>query len=301
MAADINKILAGIKAGGSAGLSLAWFGPLGTAGPVGVVGTAGVQTVTITGTPTAGTFTLTWNGYTTAPIVYNAASAVVQAALRALPGGSTITATGGPLPTAVAVTFPATVAQTVMTGSGALLTGGSSPAVNVVNTTPGVQTTNPATAPIPASFLDGGWCDQKGLAIKTNVSSNDTKGFGSLATLRTIVTDAKKTIELTFLEHNAVSIAVYNSLPLGSVVADGSGYFRVINGSPQTTQYAALFDVVDGANHMRYFAPQVQNITPGDLVVGAGQIINRPISLTLYPDALGNTLYEDYVINALAV
>ena len=38
-----------------------------------------VQTVTITGGPTGGTFTLTWGGQTTAAIAYNATAATVQA------------------------------------------------------------------------------------------------------------------------------------------------------------------------------------------------------------------------------
>lgn len=67
----------------------------------GSVGSSEVQTVTIGGTPTGGSFTLTFQGNTTAPIVYNAASTVVQAALQSLPsigtGNVTVTgSTGGP-------------------------------------------------------------------------------------------------------------------------------------------------------------------------------------------------------------
>lgn len=43
-----------------------------------------VQTVTISGGPTGGTFTLTFNGQTTDPIDYDATAAEIQAALRAL-------------------------------------------------------------------------------------------------------------------------------------------------------------------------------------------------------------------------
>ena len=299
--ADPRNILAGIGAGGSAGLSLAFFAPLGTAGPVGVAGTAGVQTVTESGTPTGGTFTLTWNGATTSPIAYNATAAAVQSALQALPGGSGITVTGGPLPASpVVVNVPASASQSAITTNASALTGGTSPAVTVAQTTPGVQTTNPASASVPAAFKDAGYCDQKGLAVKTNTSSNDVKGYGTTQVLRTIISEQKKTIDLTFLETNATTLAVYNSLALGSVVPDASGYFSVVSGAPQVTQYAAVFDAVDGANRMRYYAPAVQNITPGDLNIAAGQPIDRPISLTLYPDSNGNTLYEYYVVANLA-
>lgn len=107
-----------------------------------------VQTVTITGVPTGGTFTLTYAAQTTGTIVFNAAAAVVQTALLALsnldPGDVTVTGSaGGPY----TVTFRAglgNVAQ--MTGSGAGLTGGTAPAVVVATTTPGV-------APAPAAGL----------------------------------------------------------------------------------------------------------------------------------------------------
>jgi hypothetical protein len=101
------------------------------------------QTVTITGTPTGGTFTLTYSGETTAGIAYNAAAAAVQSALEALPSISAgdVTVTGGPGPgTPYVVTFGgnlagANVAQ--MTASAGGLTGGTSPAVAVTTSTPG--------------------------------------------------------------------------------------------------------------------------------------------------------------------
>lgn len=104
---------------------------------------AEVQTVTISGTPTGGTFTLTYSGQTTAGIAYNANAAAVQAALEALsnlaPGD--VAVTGGPGPgSAFTLTFGATLAgQNVaeLTASGALLTGGTTPAVAVATTTQG--------------------------------------------------------------------------------------------------------------------------------------------------------------------
>ncbi|MFJ2848327.1 hypothetical protein [Streptomyces rubiginosohelvolus] len=102
-----------------------------------------VQSVAITGTPTGGTYTLTYSGQTTAPIVYNATAAQVRTALQALSniGSSGVTCTGGPHPgSPVVVTFAGPLAGTdvaQMTGSGASLTGGTTPAVVVTTTTPG--------------------------------------------------------------------------------------------------------------------------------------------------------------------
>jgi hypothetical protein len=102
-----------------------------------------VQTVTITGSPTGGTFTLTFDGQTTAAIAYNAAASAVQTALVALSNVETGEATvaGGPGPgTAWTVTFSGQYAGTdvpVMTADGTSLTGGTSPEVTVTTTTAG--------------------------------------------------------------------------------------------------------------------------------------------------------------------
>jgi hypothetical protein len=101
------------------------------------------QTITVTGAPTGGTFTLTYAGATTAAIAYNAAAAAVTAALEALPniGAGNVVATGGALPgTPVVVTFQnalgrQNVAQ--MTAAHAF-TGGTSPAIAVTTTTAGL-------------------------------------------------------------------------------------------------------------------------------------------------------------------
>lgn len=103
-------------------------------------GTAEVQTITITGGPTGGTFILTYDGQATAPIAYNATAAAVRTALEALSNvaAGDVTTTGGPLPgTPVVVTFSAAegdVPQMTVTHA---LTGGTAPAVAVTTTTPG--------------------------------------------------------------------------------------------------------------------------------------------------------------------
>lgn len=102
-----------------------------------------VQTLSLPSGPTGGTFTLTYEGQTTAPIAYNANSATVQAALVALsnlaPGD--VVCSGGALPgTSVVITFGGTLAGTnvsLITGNGASLTGGSGNISGITTTTGG--------------------------------------------------------------------------------------------------------------------------------------------------------------------
>lgn len=107
-------------------------------------GTAEVQTVTINGGPTGGTFTLTFEGETTDPIAFDALAAAVQSALEALdnlePGDVTVTgAAGGPY-TVVFADALGNVTQ--MTASGAGLTGGTSPTVTVTTGAQGTDLTD---------------------------------------------------------------------------------------------------------------------------------------------------------------
>ncbi|KIF66297.1 hypothetical protein HY68_36975 [Streptomyces sp. AcH 505] len=99
-----------------------------------------VQTATVTGGPTGGTFTLTYSGQTTTAIAYNATAATVQAALVALsnlaPGDVVVTgATGGPYTlTFGGALLGENVASLTATAS---FTGGTSPGVTMATTTAG--------------------------------------------------------------------------------------------------------------------------------------------------------------------
>ncbi|WP_280413482.1 hypothetical protein [Nocardia asiatica] len=106
----------------------------------GAVGSNEIQTVTITGSPTGGTFSLTYQGATTTPLAYNAAAAAVQAALEALStiGEDNVTVTGsagGPY----TVEFVGDLAELnlpLMTKT-ANLTGGTSPNVTIAQSQAG--------------------------------------------------------------------------------------------------------------------------------------------------------------------
>lgn len=139
-------LLARFATGANAGL----FGPYAGS-------TSEAQTVTITGTPTGGTFTLTLSGETTAAIAYNATASAVADALAALPSvtANDVSVTGGPGPdTPYVVAFKGQYAGEnvpAMTASGSF-TGGSTPAVAVTTTTAG-GSTGTTGLDVPEGFL----------------------------------------------------------------------------------------------------------------------------------------------------
>jgi hypothetical protein len=114
-------------------------------------GTDEIQTITIGGTPTAGTFTLTFEGQTTAAITWSAVNATLVAAIDAALEALNTIGTGG-VTTAVGtatagigtftVTFTGNNAKRavgLMTSTSSLT--GSSPTLAVTETTPGVDAT----------------------------------------------------------------------------------------------------------------------------------------------------------------
>lgn len=150
------------------------------------VGTNSKQTLTISGGPTGGTFTLTLSGQTTAAIAYNAEADVVQAAIEALSnvGSGNVRVTEGPFPgEPMTVEFIGAkggqvVATMTHTDS---LTGGSSPAVAVASIQAGAAGSAGTYAPYAYTNTDGTQTPKVILAYDavTDASGNITQSSDS--------------------------------------------------------------------------------------------------------------------------
>lgn len=120
-----------------------------------------LQTITITGSPTGGTFTLVFGGQTTAAINYNDNAATVQTRLQALSSinASNCTVTGGPGPgTPFVVEFVSALgyaAQGNITLGTNSLTGGSSPSVSIAHTQTGQTWTNSSATLYTVQYVGG--------------------------------------------------------------------------------------------------------------------------------------------------
>jgi hypothetical protein len=117
--------------------------------------TADVQTISITGAPTGGSFPIGF-GNAVAIAAYNTNAASLQTTLQAMTsiGNSNINCSGGPLPTnGIICTFAGTLntgLQAVFSTNSAGLTGGTNAAVSVAHTTSGLPSnTIVLTAGIP--------------------------------------------------------------------------------------------------------------------------------------------------------
>jgi hypothetical protein len=99
------------------------------------------QTATVTGSPTGGSYLLSFGGFTTGAIAYNATAAAVQAALEALPnvevGDVAVTGNaGGPYSLTFAGNFAGQDVPALVLGTNSL-TGGTTPSVTIATPTAG--------------------------------------------------------------------------------------------------------------------------------------------------------------------
>lgn len=129
-----------------------------------VAGTTEVQTLTIGGTPTGGTFRLAYKGEPTAPIAWSATNATlianIDAALEALTriGTGNVTVAVGTMTAGIGtatITFAGTLVKkavpTIAVWSNDLT--GTAPTLGVTETTPGVNASHRG-APTGAQLLD---------------------------------------------------------------------------------------------------------------------------------------------------
>jgi hypothetical protein len=143
-----------------------------------------VQTVSILGSPTGGTFTLTTAAPlpagTTAPIPYTADAGTVQNALAAVIGAANVAVTGGPLPnSSLTITFQGADASMAIPDLTATnnLTGGTSPTVDVATSMVGGVAGTPTyitSVPNTDVAIDGNSAQVRVIVDGRNLASGST-------------------------------------------------------------------------------------------------------------------------------
>ncbi len=157
-----------------------------------------------------------------------------------------------------------------------------------------------ATDSLDVGFKDAGLITEDGLTRGVDEASTDINAYGLFVPARTLVTSSKVTFQLAFLESNATSLAVYHRLALDAIVPDVDGGFSFTEGSARTIKYAAVFDIVDGDNHVRAVCPSLQVTDRTEFAVKAGEAITYGVTLTAYPGSDGVAVAWHYLLDALS-
>jgi hypothetical protein len=158
-----------------------------------------------------------------------------------------------------------------------------------------------ASTALNAAFKDAGWCSEDGLTRAVSESSNKIKAYGTGAAVRTLVTESDLTFQLKMLETNVTSLAVYHRLPLTAITpAATTGAFSVTEGASRTQKYAAVFEMVDGVNKIRGYAPSVEVTDREEFKAANGEVLAYGVTLTAYVGSDGVAVHWHYAIPALA-
>jgi hypothetical protein len=154
-----------------------------------------------------------------------------------------------------------------------------------------------------AAFLDAGWITEDGLTRSVDVNTNEVNAYGSAVPVRIIKTTRTVTFSIAFLESNPVSLALYHELPLNApaLVPDQDGAIYFTEGRARTQLYAAVFDIVDGTNHVRACVPQIEVTGQEDFSAQPGTPITYGVTLTAYPGSDGVSIQWMYLLDALSV
>lgn len=222
-----------------------------------------VQQLAKTGTPTAGTYTLTYSGQTTTAIAYNATAATIKAALEALSNIAVgdVAVSGGPLPNApIGITFKGALANTnvgalvvdssSVTGGGLAITTatqGNAGAAEIAQTP---ISGNQINVHMNSSYADLGTDDQleDNFSVQINLPEKwSTKRVmnRSLSSWKEPVEKAMEPTVVVIMEANDYSDALYaaakaDDLPTQYLRIDALG---IVIGGGITDHFQWVFDV----------------------------------------------------------
>ena len=186
-------------------------------------GVNAVQTLTLGGTPTGGTYTLTLYGYTTTPLAYNATGATIQAALQLLAniGPNNVLVSPAGSGTTFTITFQNGMGgQNVPTLTATSSLTGTNPTISVVTSTTGVGVYTSAT---------GGTLTLDNTGTNNVFRLNDLEGIalggGILNILGNSALASSETVgTITLLAGNSTILT--NAGTSGTIVLTGGNFFR---------------------------------------------------------------------------
>lgn len=157
-----------------------------------------------------------------------------------------------------------------------------------------------ATSALAAAWKNMGGQTEAGITINQSTTTTKLKFYGSPSVQRTLVTDQETTIDIVMSETSARTQELYWRKAIGSITPTAvTGAFSTTGGTYTRQLYAAVFDIVDGTNHIRCYCPQVEVTGQQAVKVANSASIDWGVTLSAYPDTSGNFIYTYYAIPAL--
>lgn len=155
----------------------------------------------------------------------------------------------------------------------------------------------PTSADVPTDatsalvgFTGLGYVSEDGLTNSTETDTESIQAWGG-DTVLTVRTSRTETFAWTFIETNADVLAeVYGPDNVSGDLVSG---LTVIHNNKELPRRAYVFEILMTDDRVkRIVVPNGQITEVGDVVYTDGEAIGYEVTLSTYPDADGNTVYE---------
>jgi hypothetical protein len=145
------------------------------------------------------------------------------------------------------------------------------------------------------SFKSGGYVTEDGVTKAESRDVNSIKDMGGLTVKRT-QTGYEVTFQFAFLEYLSVvaaeSIYGTDAVDVEAATAAHGRRMKVTAKGQEAPHKARIFDMADGAAHLKILVPDGQISEIGDTTYGATDAATRNVTLTCFPDDEGALYYE---------
>lgn len=142
-----------------------------------------------------------------------------------------------------------------------------------------------ATTALAVAFIDSGAISEDGIALTLPDGGNKTtlKMWQNGAPVRTLRTlgDDLPSVKFTMLETSKANVETY----FGATVTQTATHGTFDYSPALPTAYAYVLDVLDGAEHHRFYFPRALKASVGDLVYKNDEPIGYEVTLDLEKDA----------------
>lgn len=145
---------------------------------------------------------------------------------------------------------------------------------------------------LSSPWLCMGWIDTTGTIFKLAEAQKAINAAGTLDPIRTIVTAAPKTFDVTLMEGaNPVARALFDDVPISDLQPASSTTIAsyLMPEVPSLIDYALVFDSFDGDKMLRTFMPQAKVTSRGQDQQQQADATMLQVTFTAYPQLIGGT------------
>lgn len=147
-----------------------------------------------------------------------------------------------------------------------------------------------ATSALPAGLVGLGFVSDDGLTNSIEMETADINAWGGTRVL-SVRTSRSESFSWTFIE--SLNVAVLTQVYGPDNVSEVSGSLAIIHNDAELPFQMYTFEILmTGDKVKRIVVPNSQISEVGDVVYVDGEAVGYEVTLSCFPDVLGNTVYE---------